>query len=111
MKAYSVDLRQKIIDAHTEGKTSQRQLAQRFRVTLSFVEKLLKQYRETGSIAPRKRTKQTPTKLGAEQLPILEQLVAENNDATLAKLRDLLYVRTGILVSVPTINRMLKRLN
>ena len=47
MKAYSLDLRQKIIDTYLAGDISQRQLAKRFRVALSFIEKLLKQYRET----------------------------------------------------------------
>lgn len=70
MKAYSLDLRQKIIDAYFEGKISQRQIAKRFQVALSFVEKLLKQYREIGSIAPKARIKQTPTKLSQEQLNI-----------------------------------------
>ena len=51
MKAYSVDLRQKIIDVYTEGNLSQRQLAQQFRVALSFIQKLLKQYRETENLA------------------------------------------------------------
>ena len=53
MKAYSLDFRQKIMAVHYEGKTSQRQLAQRFNVALSFVEKLIKQEKETGSIAPK----------------------------------------------------------
>jgi transposase len=36
MKAYSTDLRQKIIETYENERISQRQLAQRFRVTLSF---------------------------------------------------------------------------
>lgn len=59
MKAYSLDLRQKIVDAYAEGNISQRQLAKHFRVALSFIEKLLKQHRETGTIAPKVRTEQT----------------------------------------------------
>jgi len=74
MKAYSLDLRQKIVDAYAEGNISQRQLAKQFRVALSFVEKLLKQCRETGSIAPKCR-QQTSTKLNYEQLMVLKQLV------------------------------------
>jgi len=35
MKAYSLDIRQKILDPYLEGGISQRQLAKRFRVTLS----------------------------------------------------------------------------
>ena len=71
MKAYSLDLRQKIVDTYLEGKTSQRLLAKQFRVALSFIEKLLKQHRETGSIAPKVRLQQTPTKLNQEQLNVL----------------------------------------
>jgi transposase len=75
MKAYSLDLRQKIVETYAEGKISQRQLAKQFRVALSFIEKLLKQHRQTGSIAPKVRTEQTPIKLNQEQLKVLEQLV------------------------------------
>ena len=55
MQPYSLDLRQRIIDTYAEGNTSQRQLAQRFRVAPSFVQKILKQYRETGSLEPKQR--------------------------------------------------------
>ncbi|MEM9272960.1 MAG: IS630 family transposase, partial [Cyanobacteria bacterium P01_F01_bin.143] len=48
MKAYSLDLRQKIIDVYEQEKISQRKLAKRFNVALSFIVKLLRQYRTTG---------------------------------------------------------------
>lgn len=111
MKAYSLDLRQKIVDSYGEGNISQRQLAKQFRVALSFVEKLLKQQRETGSVAPKKRTFQTPTKLNVEQLQVLEQLVEDNNDATLEELRNLLEQKTGVQVGRSTVDRMLTRLS
>lgn len=111
MKAYSLDLRQKIVDAYAEGNLSQRQLAKQFRVALSFVEKLLKQHRETGSIAPKVRTEQTPTKLNPEQLSVLQQLVEANNDATLEELREQLRQKTGVLISRSTVDRMVKKLN
>jgi transposase len=47
MKFYSVDLRQKIINVYETEPISQRQLAKRFCVALSFVEKLLKRYPQT----------------------------------------------------------------
>lgn len=111
MKAYSLDLRQKIVDIYGEGNISQRQLAKQFRVALSFIEKLLKQHRETGNIAPKMRTEQTPTKLNSEQLVILEQIVKANNDATLDELRYQLEQKTGVLIGRSTIDRMLTRLN
>jgi len=111
MKAYSLDLRQKIVDTYVEGNISQRQLAKQFRVALSFVEKLLKQRRETGNIAPIVRTKQTPTKLNAEQLMVLKQIVEITNDATLDELRYQLKQQTGVLIGRSTVARMLTRLN
>ncbi|HEY9846373.1 MAG TPA: transposase [Candidatus Caenarcaniphilales bacterium] len=111
MKAYSLDLRQKIVDAYAEDNISQRQLAKQFRVTLSFVEKLLKQQRETGNIAPKQRTYQTPTKLDDEQLKVLEQLVEEQNDATLEELRDRLEQKTGVRIGRSTVDRMLIKLD
>lgn len=111
MKSYSLDLRQKIVDAYAGGDTSQRQLAREFRVALSFIEKLLKQQKETGSIAAKVRMVQTPTKLNLEQLAVLAQLVETNNDATLEELRYQLEQKTGVLVSRSTVDRMLKKQN
>ena len=110
MKAYSLDLRQKIVTAYAQGNRSQRQIAQQFGVALSFIEKLLKQQRETGSIAPKVRTDQTPTKLNAEQLKVLEQLVEAQNDATLDELRYQLERKTGVLIGRSTVDRMLTKL-
>jgi transposase len=109
MQPYSLEFRQKIIDTYAEENTSQRQLAQRFRVASSFVQKILKQYRETGSIEPKQRLEQTPTKLNSAQLDILKNLVEANNDATLAELCDLLFQETNIRVGVSTMFRMLKK--
>ncbi|MGA7953001.1 MAG: IS630 family transposase, partial [Gloeobacterales cyanobacterium] len=53
MKAYSLDLRQKIINVYQHEQISQRQLAKRFNVATSFIIKLLKQHRQTGSIEPK----------------------------------------------------------
>lgn len=110
MKSHSIEFRQKIIDVYESEPISQRQLAKRFCVAKSFVEKLLKQRRETGSIAPKVRTQQTPTKLNSEQLSTLAQLVEEHNDATLDELRQLLADETGVSIGRSTLDRMLKKL-
>lgn len=111
MKAYSIDLRQKIIDAHHSSPISQRQLAERFSVALSFVQKLLKQYRQTGNIAPRAHGGGGQLKLTPEQLGILANLIETNNDATLEELGHLLTEKTGVVVSRATMGRMTQRLN
>jgi len=110
MKAYSLDFRQKILDTYLKVGISQRQLAKRFCVTLGFIEKLLKQYRETGSIAPKVRTQQTPPKLNSQQLNVLFEIVETKNDATLKEIRSLLKEKTGITVGISTIDRMLQKM-
>jgi transposase len=62
MRPYSVDFRQKIIDVWKKEKISIRVLAQRFDVAKSFIQKLLKQHKETGDIRPRRQGGTPPTK-------------------------------------------------
>lgn len=110
MKAYSIDFRQKIIDVYDREEISQRQLAKRFDVALSFIVKLLKQYRQTGEVAPKPFNGGVKLKLNPEQLRILADLIANNNDATLEELCQLLKEKTGIMVSRATMGRMTQRL-
>ena len=53
MKAYSLDLRQKILRAYDQQLGSQRAIAALFGVSQSFVEKLLRRWRRTGAVAAR----------------------------------------------------------
>jgi len=111
MRAYSIDFRQKIIDTYHSQPISQRQLARRFCVALSFVQKLLKQYRLTGNVAPQPHRGGVKLKLNEEQLIILAELIEEKNDATLDELCILLESKTGVRVSRATMGRMTERLN
>lgn len=111
MKAYSLDLRQKIVDTYFKEGLSQRKLAKRFGVALSFVEKLLKQHRETGDIAAKPHGGGRTPKLSAEQLALVKALVEADNDATLAELCEQLQEKTMITVSLSTMGRVLEQLN
>ena len=53
MKAYSNDLRKKIIEAYQRKEGSLRKLAKRFSVSFSFVWRLVKRFRKSGSVAPK----------------------------------------------------------
>ncbi|MBO1347836.1 MAG: IS630 family transposase [Hormoscilla sp. GUM202] len=108
MKPYSVELRQKIIETYENEVISQRQLAKRFRVAFSFVIKILKQYRSTGNLDPKKSTGR-PLKLNQSQQEKLKVLVEENNDWTLEEYRSELEKKTGGKVRSSTIDRMTKR--
>lgn len=50
MKAYSIDLREKIVKAYSQGDTSVRKVADRFGVAKSFVQKLLSIKKTQGDV-------------------------------------------------------------
>lgn len=111
MKPYPVEFRQKIITVYEQEKISVRKLAQRFQVTKSFTQKLLKQYQETGDIAPKPQGGSPPSKLQGEDLISLIEIIEKNNDATIEELCELLESTTGIRVSRATMGRITLQLN
>lgn len=111
MKPYSVDFRQKIIDVYQQEDISIRKLAQRFQVAKSFIQKLIKQYRDTGDLRPKPQGGSPPSKLNEEQLVTLKEIIESHNDATLEELCELLEKATGIRVSRSTMGRITLRLN
>lgn len=111
MKPYSVDFRQKIIEVYEQENISIRNLAQRFKVAKSFIQKILKQYRETGNIHPQKQGGHPPRKLQEKQLVDLIEIIESNNDATLEELCELLQKKTGVRISRSTMGRITLQLN
>ena len=53
MGPYSMDLRKRVAAVIDEGEGSQRQVAKRFRVSVSFVTRLIQRRREAGTLAPK----------------------------------------------------------
>lgn len=111
MKSYSLDLRQKIIEVRQKEKLSIRKLAERFKVAKSFVQKILKQFQETGDVRAKKRGGSPPRKLNDEQVVTLVEIIDENNDATLEEIGVLLEEKTNVKVSTTTIWNISKKLN
>lgn len=111
MKPYSIDFRKKIIEVYEQEGSSIRKLAERFRVAKSFIQKLLKQYRETGNLEPAPQGGSPPTKVKKEELIILSEIIEKKNDATLEELCDFLEEQTGIRVSRATMGRITQNLN
>lgn len=111
MKAYSTDLRQKVIDVYKNQEGSQRNLAKRFSVSLTFIQKLLKRYRTSGTVEPKAHGGGNTAKLNSEQIGLIVTLVEEDNDAILVELCSRLYERTGVKVSRATMGRITHKLN
>src|SRR4051812_15884304 len=106
MRAYSQDLRERILDTVQRGDGSLRQIAARFLVSVSFVTRLLQLHRSTGSLEPRPHGGGNPAVLTPEDLERLRELVREQPDARLDELRQ----RLGASCSLMTLSRALQRL-
>jgi putative transposase len=110
MRAYSLDLRQKIVEAYLNGEGSMRQLAERFHVARSFVQKLIQRYQNEGTLEPKPRGGKVAPKLAPEYWPVVKELVETNTDATLEELCEQLEQRTGVRISVSVLCRLLQKL-
>ncbi len=111
MQPYSIDFRQKIIEVYKQEKISIRNLAKRFCVAKSFVQKLLKQDQQTGDIKPKRQGGNAPPKVQSSDLVTLTEIIEAHNDATLEELCELLQAETGIKVSRATMGRISQNLN
>src|SRR5689334_3456667 len=86
MTAYSIDLRQRVIDACDEGIDSRSEIAERFSVSESWIRRLLQRRRDTGSIAPRPHKGGRTPAYDEDGLKRLAEAVAARPDATLVEL-------------------------
>lgn len=110
MRPYSRDLRLRVVQAYENHEGSMRQLATRFRLSLSCVRDLLRRYRATGDVAPQPHGGGSPAKLTTSGLETLKTLVHATPDATLQELRTRLATTQQVTVSPATISRALTKL-
>jgi transposase len=110
MAAYSLDLRERIVEAVERQVGSKRKIADLFGVHESFIYKLLRQKRERGDIAPLPHGGGARAKLLAEQRQVLPDLIVATPDATLDELRLQLKKTTRVAVSLSTVCRGVKAL-
>jgi transposase len=110
MAAYSLDLRERIVEAVERRIGSKRKIAEVVGVHESFIYKLLRQRRERGDRAPLPHGGGAPAKLSGDQLQQLPALVAATPDATLQELRVQMKKKGRVEVSCSTLCRGLQAL-
>jgi transposase len=108
MRAYSEDLRKKIVAAIERG-MSKAQAARTFDVSLSSVKRYSTIAREGGSLEPRKSPGR-PHKTDQKARVLLEQDVEERPAATISQRRRFLEHITGTTLSDSTVRRLMKRM-
>jgi transposase len=108
MKAYSEDLRKKIVEAKQRGLPTV-EVARTFGVGISSVKRYAKTAREGGSLRP-KRSPGRPPKADERARRLLGADLEERPAATLSERREYLSNVVGLRVSESTISRLLRRM-
>jgi transposase len=103
MKAYSQDLRQRVLRAVDAGQT-QAEIAKTFAVSVATIKRYLKHRRETGHVLP-KAIPGRPTKKGALLQAHLRAQLEAHPDATREEHCQLFQAEHGIQVSTASISR------
>ena len=103
---FSMDLKMRIFEACLAGESGC-QVAKRFKVSPAFVNRMMKRYRETGSIVVLEKEKRGPKfRLIQKHLDKLRKMLAENPGLCAREYRDKLRLDVSIL----TVWRALRRL-
>lgn len=109
MRAYSQDLRQRILHAVDQGKP-RAEIIKTFEVSRSTIKRYLKLRRETGDVKPRTILGR-PAKKGAALLEGLQSQLDAHPDATLAEHCQMWESIQGMQVSSATMSRAIQRLD
>ena len=108
MQAYSLDLRERVVRAYEKGGVKLAEVAARFSVGQTFVKKMLRQKRETGSLARLPQRAGAKKKLSDAQRKWLAQQVKAVPDITLGELQEQLGEEEKVQVSQATVCRELQ---
>jgi transposase len=109
MKAYSEDLRQKVVEAVEQRGTSKSEVARLFSISLSSVKRYTRLASRGEPLTPRKGGGRPPK---ADELTrkLLEEDVRTRPAATVEETRHFLQTIAGKSLSEPTLRRLLKRM-
>lgn len=108
MKAYSIDLREKVLRAVDQGYPRE-EIIKLLGVSRATIKRYLKQRRETGTIAPRAIPGRPPKKLGLLQAQLATQLQV-HNDLRLEDQCRVFEQTHGVQVGRTTMSQAIKRI-
>ena len=99
-KALSMDLRERVVAAQKESRSTYDEMAARFGIGRATFNRWVNRWRKTGSVAPMPHDGGQPRKVELAQMNVIAELITEKPDATRAELAASLAKRTGVQVSV-----------
>src|SRR4051794_7307140 len=106
MRAYSMDLRERVVAACDMGDATREQIADRFSVSISWIRALLRRRRTTGSIPPQPHGGSRAPAFDEAAGARLREAVRADDDATLVELAE----AAGVPCGPSAVHRALERL-
>lgn len=107
MKTLSLDLRERLVGSYDEGLGSRQEIADRYRVSLGMVKKLLVQRKKTGDIGARHRYSGRKPLFTQGHRRHMGQIIQQRPDITLEELREALTLKCSLVA----IHYVLKKMN
>ena len=108
MKPTSIDLRERIVAAYDADEGTRQRIADRFKVSLGLVKKLLAQRKELGTIEPQYQNVGRNPAFDGENLKQLDKFLQKHTDATLIEIQE--HFSGCVSCSIQAIANALKRL-
>ena len=100
-----------MLDAALSGEQTIAEVAESFDVGTTFVNKMLTLHRAAQDLAPRPHGGGRKALLSAAHHKLLRSEIRRRNDATLTELRAHLADKGRVVVSIPTLGRVLQQLD
>lgn len=107
-RAYSLDLRKRVIDAIGSG-VSTREAARRFAIGISTAGSWYRAWRATGSLEPGRQGKPKVSKLDPHEAFILSLVDTEDRDITLTEIAARLDAEHGVRTCAASVHAFFKR--
>jgi transposase len=101
-KAFSKDLRERVVSAYNSSAGTIREIAELFNVGKSTVDKYLSVYRHTGDLTPGKSTGRPPV-LDEQHLSIIKKIVLSEPDKRLQDYCIIFEEKTGVSIPKSTL--------
>ena len=109
-KAYSNDLRRKLLEAYDRGEGSLRELAERFGVSSPYAWKISAQRKRTGQVERVEQRHGPESKVTGAVEQQVRTWVGQQPDLTLVEIQERLWETERLLVSVARVWQVLRRL-
>lgn len=109
-KAYSQDLRERVIQSREENKWTYEKTAEFFKVGVASISRWVRLKRETGKVNRRPAGPGRQRILDDSKTLVIKELVTEKSDRTINEFIEALEDRIGIRLSSASMSRYLRRL-